>query len=78
MISLYTSDTSVSAATRAALYARPKTKLLSIERLTALVHTGLGEGWLRPKPWAGEDAFRRHFIGDLSMDCEDPYEYTLW
>jgi len=78
LITLCTSDTSPSTVVRRALDARPKRKLLSIERLEGLVHRGLAGGWLRPMPWAGEDRFRRHFRADLSMDCEGPYEYTLY
>jgi len=78
LITLCTSDTSPSDVVRRALDAKPKRKLLSIERVEGLVHRGLAGGWLRHRPWAGETLFRRHFEGDLSMDCEAPFEYTVY
>jgi len=75
LISLCTSDTFAKA-----LKVKRKRELPSVEALTSIVSRGIRDGWVRPKPLGpGEEhMFRRRFTAQLAMDCENPYEYSLF
>lgn len=52
-------------------------RMMSVERLEALVRRGIAEGWMRPAAFR-DGTPRRMFISSLELDCEAPRQVELW
>ena len=50
-----------------------------VESVEAWVRKGIAEGWCKPVPSHDVPGrFRRRFVADLSMNCEQPYTVEVW